>query len=93
MRGERRSVSELSIELADDMTLGSLRAPAQALGKRLVVGLENAPASRVRTPLVKGEIPAPRGLRRKMSPERRAALLKNLAKARAARSAKRRRVK
>jgi hypothetical protein len=85
----------ISIELADEMTLGQLRELARGMRKRLVISFESG--GRVGRPKrgaqVQGEAPAPqrtkrRRRRRKLSPEARAALAQNLVKARAARSAK-----
>ncbi len=81
-------MERISIELADDMTLGTLRSLAQSMGKRLVVSFAGGARRKVEEPAA----PAPRARkgrrRRKLSPEGRAALARNLAKARAVRSAK-----
>lgn len=86
----------ISIELADEMTLGQLRELARGMRKRLVISFESGgrvgrPKGSAQVP--GGEAPAPqrtkrRRRRRKLSPEARAALAQNLVKARAARSAK-----
>lgn len=86
----------ISIELADEMTVGQLRSLARGMRKRLVISFESdARAGRPkRSAPVQGDA-AParprtkrRRRRRKLSPEARAALARNLVKARAARSAK-----
>ena len=86
-------MERIEIELGDEMTLGTLRAIAKGMGKRLIISFEGKTATRkVGRPARDGsaEAPAPvrRRKRRKLSPEARAALVNNLAKARAVRSAK-----
>ncbi len=93
-------MEQITINLDDDMTLGTLRALAQSMGKQLAITLVEAKDGR--TPVAastkkKGRAreaatPEPaksdgRKRRRKLSPEARAALGRNLAKARAVRSA------
>ena len=85
-------MERIEIELADDMTLGTLRAIAKGMGKRLTISFEAKTATRkVGRPARSGNADAPapvrRRKRRKLSPEARAALVRNLAKARAVRSA------
>jgi hypothetical protein len=84
-------VERIEIELADDMTLGALRAIAKGMGKRLVISFgEKSTTRKVGRPArSRGAEPTPRrrGRRRKLGPEARAALVRNLAKARAVRAA------
>ena len=89
-------MDQIAIELGDDITLGTLRALAQGVGKRLVISFDggarssaaNGRATRGR-PRAGAAGPSGNGRRRrKLSPEARAALARNLVKARAARSAK-----
>ena len=85
-------MERIEIELRDDMTLGTLRAIAKGMGKRLSISFEGKTAARkVGRPArdQNPEAPAPkrRRRRRKLSPEARAALAQNLAKARTVRSA------
>lgn len=90
-------MDRISVELDETMTLRALRQAAQAVGKRLVISFENeksgsrtarAPAPAAR-PVEPGQRTG-RRKRRKLSPAARAALAKNLEKARAAQAAKRR---
>lgn len=87
----------ISIELADEMTLGQLRDLARGMRKRLVISFESdgrAGGPKRSAQAQGGEAPdrqrtkGRRRRRRKLSPEARAALARNLVKARAARSAK-----
>ena len=93
-------MEQITIDLDDDMTIGALRALAQSMGKRLAITLVEAKDGRrpvAATDKKKGrarEAAAPEPAksnggrrRRKLSPEARAALGRNLAKARAVRSA------
>jgi hypothetical protein len=88
-------LDRISIELTDDMTLGALRTLAKSTGKRLVISLDGAERSaRADGGATRGRAtatpaaPARNGRRRrKLSPKARAALARNLVKARAARSA------
>jgi hypothetical protein len=89
-------LEQITITLGDDMTLGALRAVAQSMGKRLVITLADAAPTRAaaRTGSRQGvadtpaqPVPKPKRRRRKLTAEARAALVKNLAKARAVRSA------
>jgi len=89
-------LDRISIELTDDMTLGALRAFAKSVGKRLVISLDGGERSaradrggtRGRATAAAPAAPARKvRRRRKLSPKARAALARNLVKARAARSA------
>ena len=90
-------MDRISIDLDDDMTIGDLRRVADSMGRRLYITFQEGPPSRpmrpgprpmATSPAMDGERPSRRGGRRPMSPEVRAALARNLEKARAARSAK-----
>jgi hypothetical protein len=81
-----------TIELTDDMTLGTLRELARTLNKELTLRFDSVrsrgPRSQgrgQRTEMADGRAARPR---RKLSAKARAALARNLAKARAARAAK-----
>lgn len=86
----------ISIELDEGMTLGALRQVARSLGKRLVISFQNGSSGSAARPVAsRGPEPAarsPRRKRRKLSPEARAALAKNLEKARAVQAAKRKKL-
>jgi hypothetical protein len=92
---EEVTLETISIELADAMTLGQLRKLARSMAKRLVISLESAGpiGGRRGARAQRASLPAPKAAkgrrrRRKLSPEARAALARNLEKARAARAAK-----
>ena len=93
-------MEQITINLEDDMTIGALRALAQSMGKRLAITLVEANDGRKpvavsekkngRARVAAAPEPAKGGgrkRRRKLSAEARAALGRNLAKARAVRSA------
>ena len=85
-------MERIEIELGDDMTLATLRAIAKSMGQRLVISFEGKAATRkvgrpARAKHTEATAPVRRRKRRKLSPEARAALVRNLAKARAVRSA------
>src|SRR5205809_254339 len=82
----------ISIRLGDDTTLGSLRAVAESLGQRLQISFASSAESASQGKPRRGRplaVAAPEGpqRRRPLSPAVRAALIRNLAKARAVRSA------
>lgn len=84
----------ISIELDESLTVRALRQIAQNLGKRLVISfeVEKSPTRAAGPATAQRTEPAGRATRRKrrkLSPEARAALAKNLEKARAAQAAKR----
>jgi hypothetical protein len=77
-------LDRIAIELADEMTVGALRELARALGKRLVVSFAGARGSTAKPATARRK----RRPRRRLSAKGRAAVARNLAKARAVRSAK-----
>lgn len=98
-RHKEDPLERISIDLDDDMTIGALRRLAQAMGRHLSIafvdGVDRRPTRPGPRPAsassaISGELSSRRGgqsRRRKLSPEGRAALARNLEKARAARSA------